>query len=112
MSVMTAQPKYLLVLTTCGSEEEAARIAEALVIEHAAACCNIVPGVHSLFFWQGKLENERETLVMIKTTAGAFPRVREIISKLHSYEIPEIIALPIIDNSASYLNWVSEQIHS
>lgn len=112
MSAVTTQPEYLLVLTTCASEEEARKIAEALVTEHAAACCNIVPGLHSIFFWKDNLEHDREVLLLIKTTVGSFPRVRETISKLHSYEVPEIIALPVVDGAGTYLRWVSEQTHS
>ena len=109
MNSVTTLPEYLLVLTTCGSEEEAAKIAETLVTQHAAACCNILPGLHSIFVWRGTLEREREVLLLIKTTAGAFTRVQETIARLHSYEIPEIIALPIIDGAEDYLRWVAEQ---
>jgi periplasmic divalent cation tolerance protein len=101
--------EYVLVLTTCSSDEEAGRIATALVSEKTAACCNIVKDVRSIYFWQGKLEDDREVLLIIKTTYASFPRVREMIGELHSYDVPEIIALPIIDGSEDYLNWVSEQ---
>ena len=107
---MTAQPEHLMVVTTCAAEDEAVKIATALVSERAAACCNVVKGVRSRYVWQGKLEDSAEILLLIKTTAGAFSRVREIISNLHSYEIPEIIALPIIDGAEDYLRWIAEQI--
>lgn len=103
------QDEYLLVLTTCSSEEEAGKIATALVSEKAAACCNIVGGIRSLYFWQGKLEDDKEVLLLIKTTSASFSRLREIIAKLHSYDVPEIIAIPIVDGSESYLKWISEQ---
>ena len=101
--------EYLLTLTTCASENEAAKIAEALVIAKLAACCNVVKDVRSLYIWQGKLEDDREVLLLTKTTTASFPKVRDTIIKLHSYDVPEIIAIPIVDGSADYLNWVSEQ---
>ncbi len=103
------QYDHLLILTTCASENEAAKIAEALVTAKAAACCNIIKDIRSLYIWQGKLEDDREVLLLTKTTTASFPKVREMIVKLHSYDVPEIIALPIVDGSADYLNWVSEQ---
>lgn len=107
---MTDLPyEHLLVLSTCSSEDEAARIASTLTSEKAAACCNIVPGIRSLYFWQGKPEDEKEILLLIKTTPSSFARVREIIIELHSYDVPEIIAIPIVAGSADYLQWVSEQ---
>ena len=96
-------------LTTCSSEEEAGRIATALVSDKAAACCNIIKDVRSIYSWQGKLEDDREVLLFIKTTSVSFPRVREIITRIHSYDVPEIIALPIIDGADDYLKWVAEQ---
>jgi len=103
------QDEYLLVLTTCSSEEEAGKIATALVSEKAAACCNIIGGIRSLYFWLGKLEDDKEVLLLIKTTSALFSRLREIIAKLHSYDVPEIIAIPIVEGSESYLKWISEQ---
>lgn len=100
---------YLLTLTTCASEDEAAKIAEALVTAKAAACCNIVQDVRSLYIWQGKFEDDREVLLLTKTTTAAFPRLREMILTLHSYDVPEIVAIPIVYGSADYLQWVSEQ---
>jgi periplasmic divalent cation tolerance protein len=101
--------EFLLVMTTCAGEEEANKIAAALISEHAAACCNVAAGLRSVYFWQDKLQNDREVLLLIKTTADSFPRVQEIIAQLHSYQVPEIITLPIIGGSESYLKWVSEQ---
>jgi len=106
---MPAKTDYLLVITMCSSEEEARKIAEAVVSEKAAACCNIVTDVRSVYFWQGELRNDREVLLLIKTTGESFPRLRLRIAELHSYEVPEVIALPIVDGSQDYLRWVSEQ---
>ena len=103
------QYDHLLILTTCASEEEAAKIAEALVTAKAAACCNIIKDIRSLYIWQDKFEDDREVLLLTKTKTTAFAKVRDTIIKLHSYDVPEIIAIPIVDGSADYLNWVSEQ---
>jgi periplasmic divalent cation tolerance protein len=99
-----------IVLTTAGSIEEAQQIAAALVEQRLAACVNIIPGVESVFRWQGKIDRTREWLLMIKTKAEAFERVRNAIQKLHSYDVPEIISLEIDDGSASYLEWIDESV--
>src|SRR5258708_15195606 len=92
-----------LVLTTCSSLEEARRIAHALVERQLAACVNIVPGVESVYRWQGSIESGQEWLLLIKTTAGAFPRLRDALQELHSYEVPECVALAIEDGIPEYL---------
>jgi len=99
-----------LVLTTCGSLEEARRIAQTLVERQLAACVNIAPQIESVFRWQGKVETAAEWLLVIKTTAEAFDRVRQTLSELHSYELPECIALAIEDGSAAYLDWIGESV--
>ena len=106
---MTSRSEYILVLSTCSSAEEAGKIATALVSEKAAACCNIIKDIRSIYFWQGKLEDDWEVLLLTKTTSASFVRVRDLITKLHSYDVPEIIALPIVDGSDDYLKWVSGQ---
>jgi len=99
-----------IVLTTAGSIEEAQRIAAALVEQRLAACVNILPGVESGFRWQGKIDRTSEWLMIIKTKAEAFERVRDAIQKLHSYDVPEIISLEIDDGSAAYLQWIDETV--
>lgn len=99
-----------LVLTTAGSEEEARKIARALVERRLAACVNIVPHVQSVYRWQETVEEAVEWLLMIKTTAAALARVREAIAELHSYELPECICLGIEEGSAAYLNWIEEAV--
>jgi periplasmic divalent cation tolerance protein len=96
----------IIVLITAGSEEEAHKIAELLTNEKKAACVNIVPGMDSLFWWEGKIESARESLLLVKTKASLFPEVVELVKRTHSYEVPEIIALPIISGSENYLNWL------
>ena len=96
----------IIVLITAGSEEEAHRIAESLVKGKKAACVNIVPRVDSLFWWEGKLDSARESLLLIKTKASLFPEIISLVKDIHSYEVPEIIALPIIGGSEDYLKWL------
>jgi len=96
----------IIVLITAGSEEEAHRIAESLVKGKKAACVNIVPGVDSLFWWEGKLDSARESLLLVKTKASLFSEIISLVKEIHSYEVPEIIALPIIGGSEDYLKWL------
>jgi periplasmic divalent cation tolerance protein len=96
----------IIVLITAGSEEEVNRIAESLVKEKKAACVNIVPRVDSLFWWEGKIDSARESLLLVKTKASLFSEIVELVKRIHSYEVPEIIALPIIAGSEDYLKWL------
>jgi periplasmic divalent cation tolerance protein len=96
----------IIILITAGSEEEAHRIAESLVKGKKAACVNIVPRVDSLFWWEGKLNSARESLLLVKTKASLFPEVVELVKRTHSYEVPEIIALPIVAGSEDYVKWL------
>ena len=96
----------IIVLITAGSEEEAHKIAELLVNEKKAACVNIVPTVDSLFWWEGKIDSARESLLLVKTKTSLFPEVVELVKRTHSYEVPEVIALPIIAGSDDYLKWL------
>ena len=95
-----------LVLTTASSPEESKRIARALVENHLAACVNIIPKIESVYRWEGKVEEAQEYLLVIKTTAQTYPAVLNKIQQLHSYEVPECIALPVEDGSEPYLNWI------
>ena len=96
----------IIVLITASSEEEAHKIAESLVNEKKAACVNIVPKVDSLFWWKDKLDSARESLLLVKTKASLFPEIVELVKRTHSYELPEIIALPIAAGSEDYLKWL------
>jgi len=99
-----------LVLTTCGSLEEARSISHALVERQLAACVNIVPQVESVYRWQGEIETATEWLLLIKTTEDACNRLRAALSELHSYELPECIEIAIEDGSAAYLEWIGESV--
>lgn len=99
-----------VVLSTAGSESEARKIAQHLVEQQLAACVNIVPQIESIYRWQGKVESSREWLLVIKTTAERFAEVRDSIRGLHSYELPECIAIAIEDGSSDYLQWIGDSI--
>lgn len=96
----------IIVLITAGSEDEAHKIARLLVKEKKAACVNIVPGVDSLFRWKGKIDSACETLLLAKTKTSLLPQIISLVKGAHSYEVPDIIALPIIDGSEDYLRWL------
>jgi periplasmic divalent cation tolerance protein len=98
----------IVVLITAGSEEEAHKIAKLLVSQNKAACVNILPGVNSLFHWKGRLDSARESLLLVKTKASLFSEIISLVKTIHSYEVPEIIALPIIAGSEDYLKWLDD----
>jgi periplasmic divalent cation tolerance protein len=99
-----------IVLSTAGSEEEARKIAQALVERRLAACVNIVGPIHSIYRWKGAVESAPEHLLIIKTTESAFPHVRDAIRELHSYELPECVMLTIEAGSEEYLKWITESV--
>lgn len=99
-----------LVLTTCGSLEEARSIARTLVERQLAACVNIVPQIESIYRWQGEIETATEWMLIIKTTEAASKRLREALIELHSYELPECIELAIEGGSAAYLEWIGQSL--
>ena len=100
-----------IVLSTAGSEEEARKIARHLIERKLAACVNIVPQIESIYRWQGKVEEARECLLLIKTTAERFPEVRDALHELHSYDLPECVAITVEDGSSGYLNWFGESVN-
>jgi periplasmic divalent cation tolerance protein len=99
-----------LVLTTCGSLEEARSIAHALVERQLAACINIVPQIESVYRWQGEIETATEWLLVIKTTSDASESVREALTELNSYELPECIEIAIEAGSTAYLEWIGQSV--
>jgi periplasmic divalent cation tolerance protein len=102
-------PQYGLVLVTAPSSELAEAIATALLNAHLAACVNILP-IKSLYTWQGKILKETEWQLLIKTDLNLFSSLTEVIRSLHSYEIPEIIALPLVAGSEDYLKWIGSSL--
>lgn len=101
---------YVQVLTTAGSEAEAERISAALVEGRLAACVQVSGPVASRYRWRGEVERADEWQCLAKTTAALYPRVEEAIREVHSYEEPEIVAIPILAGSAGYLAWVGDSV--
>ena len=100
----------IVVLITAASREEADRIARRLVEDRLAACATIVPQVRSLFIWEQKLSQEDEVLLLVRSRRARFAQLAAAVKRLHSYSVPEIIALPVVMGSADYLQWVSESV--
>jgi periplasmic divalent cation tolerance protein len=104
---MTAPTDVVVVLVTAPGPEKAAEIARALVEERLAACGNVVPGLRSIYRWEGKVHDDAEALLVLKTTRARFEALRDRVLALHPYEVPEVIALPVEAGSARYLAWVA-----
>lgn len=98
--------EFLLVLCTCPDRSVASAITTALLEERLAACVNRVPGVKSSYRWEGHVQEDEELLLIIKTTADLYARVEDTIRKLHTYELPEVIAVPLTAGSTAYLDWI------
>ena len=98
-----------LVLSTCSSAEEAEKIARTLVEARVAACVNIVPGMRSIYRWKGAIEDASEVLLLIKTRLERLPEVETLIRRTHSYELPEIVVLPVESGLPAYLGWIAEE---
>jgi len=98
---------YIVVFVTA-PEDEAVDLAKTLVEERLVACVNIVPGLRSIYWWQGKVEDEPEVLCIMKTRSNLFESLRDRVRELHSYEVEEIIALPIVAGNPPYLDWIKE----
>lgn len=103
--------EYCLVLCTCPDAATARQLAEALVKERRVACVNIVPGLTSVYEWEGRIEAAAEQLLLIKTEAAAFDALESFIKANHPYELPEIIAVPILRGSVDYLQWITACLH-
>ena len=100
----------MVVLTTCGNGEDAGALARTLVERREAACVNAIGNVASTYRWKGEVQQDQETLLIIKTTAERFAAVERTIRELSKYELPELIALPIADGGADYLRWIRETV--
>lgn len=106
---MSEQSQVRLVLSTCPADH-AQSLADAMVTEGLAACVNILPGLRSVYQWQGELCRETESLLLIKTTADAYPRLEARLAQLHPYEMPEIVAVSVESGLAGYLDWVRQSV--
>ena len=100
----------IMVVLTAGSREEASRLAEMLVGAHLAACVQILPEIESVYRWEGKVHREPEVLLFAKTTLACFPELEREVRALHTYDTPEIIALPVAAGSAPYLEWLNDVV--
>ena len=101
---------FQIILCTCADREQAEKIAHALVENQLAACVNILPGIHSVYRWQGNVESAAEALLLIKTRAPFSGEVQSTITALHSYEIPEFLVLPVAGGSETYLGWLTANL--
>lgn len=104
------ETNYIVVFTTVGDEKEAEDISREILSHKLAACVNIISDISSSYWWEGKIENAQEVLLIIKTKRVLFKELEALIKKHHTYEVPEIIALPIIYGSEEYLNWIDDEV--
>jgi periplasmic divalent cation tolerance protein len=100
----------IVILSACDSEEQAARLARHLVELRLAACVNIVPGARSIYRWKGTIEEASEWLLVIKSRRDLFASIRSEIAKTHSYEVPELLALPVVEGAVGYLEWMDREL--
>ncbi len=102
------EASYVVLFITTDSAEEASKIARVLVERKKAACVNIVPRVDSLFWWEGAVDSARENLLIVKTRASLVPEAVKLVREVHSYDVPEVIALPIVGGNQDYLDWIEQ----
>jgi periplasmic divalent cation tolerance protein len=100
----------IVILSACDSEEQAARLARHLVELRLAACVNIVPGARSIYRWKGAIEEASEWLLVIKSRRDLFSSIQSEIAKTHSYEVPELLALPVVEGAVGYLEWMDREL--
>jgi periplasmic divalent cation tolerance protein len=102
--------EYCVIMVTFPSRADAEKTARILLDRHLVACTNLIDGVGSLFWWEGKIDSAREVLMIAKTTQTLFSDVASCVQEHHPYEVPEVIALPILAGSQSYLSWIDESV--
>ena len=108
---MKAMPeKAVLIMVTAGGRDDAERIGEGLVVERLAACCNVVPTVASFYYWDGQLQRDHESLLIIKTLESKARAVEDYVRTHHTYEMPEVIQVPIEGGSSAYLDWLAGEV--
>jgi len=106
---MENEEKVVIYITT-GTDEEAQKVAEELLRQRKAACVSILPGVSSIFWWQDKLDSAQEILLIVKTKASLVDEIVRLVTEIHSYDVPEIIALPIMGGNRDYLEWIGKEV--
>lgn len=102
----------IVVFSTCDSEEQAGAIARSLIEQRLAACVSIVPGARSVYRWKGQIEDNGEWMLVIKSRRDLMDSLRAAIGKIHSYEVPELLAVPVVDGSEDYLAWLDRELLS
>src|SRR5262245_10014497 len=102
----------IVIFSACSTPEEARRIARKLVDERLAACVNVVPGISSFYRWKGAIEEADECLLVIKSSRERFDRLRVELEKAHTYEAPEVVAVPIVEGAPNYLNWLETELNA
>ena len=100
----------IVVLSTCATEEEAAKLARALVEARVAACVTLVPGARSVYRWQGAIESAAECLLIIKSSRQLFETLRKTLEEAHAYDVPEVLALPVTEGAPNYMRWLEGQL--
>ncbi|MFN0100741.1 MAG: divalent-cation tolerance protein CutA [Bryobacteraceae bacterium] len=100
----------VIVFSTCPSREEAKRIAKGLVEERLAACVNVIDGVESVYRWQGSVQESDEVMLVVKSRRDLLGRLQERLANMHSYEVPEAIAIPVVDGLPAYLEWLEREL--
>jgi periplasmic divalent cation tolerance protein len=100
----------LVIFVTVGNSNDAATLAKSLVEKRLAACVNLLPGVASWYWWEGRVTEDQEVLLMMKTSRDKFAELEKEVLRLHSYAVPEVIALQIVEGSKNYLNWIEESV--
>ena len=107
---MMENEENVVIFITTGTDEEARKVAEVLLKQRKAACVNIVPMISSLFWWQDRLDSAQENLLIVKTGASLLNEIVSLVKEVHSYDVPEIIALPIIGGNRDYLDWIGKEV--
>ncbi len=102
--------KAVLIMVTTGGRNDAERLGEALVVEHLAGCCSVIPTVHSIYYWEGQLKREHEALLLVKTVESRAAAVQEYVRSHHDYELPEILQIDVEGGSPEYLTWLADQV--
>ena len=100
----------IVVLVTCGNRKEAGKLAKSLVEKRLAACVNLLPGISSWYWWENKVTEDHEILLVIKSSRTKYAELEKEVLRLHSYAVPEVIALQIVDGSGNYLGWIEESL--
>ena len=100
----------IVIFSSCASVEEAEKVARGLVEKRLAACVTLIPGARSIYRWKGEVEDAAEYVLLIKSSRGLFEQLREELAAVHSYEVPEILAVPVVAGSREYIDWIDKEL--